>query len=411
MNEKNGHRGIVIIIGLIVAFLVLAMETRAQAQEGYLYGKVYTSSTTYVGPIRWGGEEVLWTDLFNAAKTDNNYMKLVPESDQKDWWEEYDWSFSGIWQSKGSIHQFTCQFGNIKEVLRLRDDEVTLRLKNGALIRLDGSGYNDIGGKIQVLDDDLGTVSLTWSKIDRIEFLPTPANLSKTFGQPLYGTVEGGRKEKFTGYIVWDNDERLSSDKLDGDTDDGDVSVRFSEISSIEKDGSGSSVMLKSGRTLFLSNSNDVNNENRGVWVVDPNVGVIKYSWKAFRSIRFEKPDQNIQRFNDFAAPKGVFGTVSLLDGGEVSGRIIYDVDEALDFEMIEGKENDIEYQLPIRNIKRITPKNFDYSQIELRSGKTFLLGGMRDVSEDNSGLLVFAPGKKEPVHISWRKINEIIFN
>jgi hypothetical protein len=39
------------------------------------------------------------------------------------------------------------------------------------------------------------------------------------------------------------------------------------------------------------------------------------------------------------------------------------------------------------------------------------LLGGMRDVSEDNSGLLIFPKGKKDPVHIAWKKINEIIFN
>jgi hypothetical protein len=83
---------------------------------------------------------------------------------------------------------------------------------------------------------------------------------------------------------------------------------------------------------------------------------------------------------------------------------------EELSIEMIEGKENDIEYQIPIRLIARITPKNFDYSEIELKSGQRLLLGGMRDVSEDNSGILLFRAGKKDPVHIAWRKVNEIIF-
>lgn len=409
MNDRN-KKAITLFIGLLVAFLLTVLETRAQSAEGHIYGKVYTARTTYVGVIRWGGEEVFWTDLFNASKTDNSFKNYIPDKDRKEWWQEYDWSFSGIWKNSGSIHQFTCQFGNIKEMLNLRDDEVTIKLKNGATITLDGSGYNDIGGKVQVLDDELGVVNVAWDKIDRIEFLPTPATVDRVFGNPLYGTVEGARREKYTGYIVWDNDERLNSDKLDGDTEDGDVSFRFAEIESIEKDGNGCQVKLRSGRSIFLDDSNDVNDGNRGVLVVNPEFGVINFDWRAFRRVTFEKPTVDMQSYNQFATPNPLMGTVTLLEGGQVTGRIVYDVDEALDFEILEGRENDIEYQIPLRNIKRITPKNFDYSLVELRSGKTLLLGGMRDVSEGNSGVLVFTKGNKEPRHISWRKINEITF-
>lgn len=377
-----------------------------------MYGKVYTDRTTYVGPIRWGGEETFWTDLFNAGKRSNDYAKLVPkDKDDKDWWSNYDWNFSSIWENKGTSHQFTCQFGNLKEVVNTGRGYVILKLKNGGELQVSGEGYNDVGGKVQVLDEELGTMSISWDRVQRVEFMPAPAKLDLVFGQPLYGTVEGGRREKYTGFVVWDNDERLSSDKLDGDTDDGDVSFKFSEIESIEKSGDGCDVKLKSGRTVFLDGSNDVNNGNRGVLVANSEFGVIEFSWRAFRKVTFTTPPNSGPSYNDFPTPKAMTGTVSLLDGDDVSGRIIYDVDEAIDFEIIEGKENDIEYQIPLRNIKRITPKNFDYSMIELRSGRTILLGGARDVSDDNSGLLVFVKGKKEPVHIAWKRINEITFN
>ena len=411
MNIKAYVRGIVLVVGMVVAFLAMALESPAQLLDGYLYGRVHTERTTYVGPIRWGGEEVFWSDLFNGAKRNNDYAKLVPQqSSDKDWWSNYNWTFSSIWENKSTSHQFTCQFGNIKEIVTTGRSYVVLKLKNGGELQVSGEGYNDLDSKIQVFDDELGTVSIPWERITRVEFLPTPAKLNQIFGQPLYGTVEGVRREKYTGFIVWDNDERLGSDKLDGDADDGDVSIRFQEIESIERNGNGCEVKLKSGRQLFLDNSNDVNNENRGVLVIDPNYGVIEFSWNAFKRVTFTPVSNSGLGYNQYPAPKPIEGTVSLLDGDEITGRIIYDIDEALDFEIIEGKENGIEYHLPIRNIKRITPKNNNYSLIELRSGQTLLLGSQRDVSDDNSGLLVFGKGKKEAVHVPWQKINEITF-
>jgi hypothetical protein len=68
--------------------------------------------------------------------------------------------------------------------------------------------------------------SLSWNKID---FLQSPKKSAK-FGDLVFGTVETNRKEKFTGYIQWDHDERLSTDKLDGTSVDGNMSIAFSEM-------------------------------------------------------------------------------------------------------------------------------------------------------------------------------------
>lgn len=407
---KAYYRWIVIVFGIIVAGLA-AVQARAQGYEGMIYGKVYTERNTYTGLIRWDKEEVLWTDLFNASKTVDHYKKLVPESETKsDSWSGYDWTFSSIWRDKSPTHQFSCQFGDIATLKVLSGQRARLSFKNGGEITVSGEGYNDIGGPIQVLDAELGIVSIEWSKIDRIEFMSTPNRLKTVFGSPLYGTVEGMRRERFTGYIVWDNDERLSTDALDGSSSEGKLSIRFSEIAAIEKQGKGSLVTLRSGREVMLTGSNDVNSENRGVFVASPGVGVIKLTWSAFRKVTFAKPEKPAT-YQQFKTPSILSGTVFPLDGKAASGKIIFDIDEALDLEMVEGRENDIEYMVPLRNIKKITPKNFDYSMIELRSGSTLLLGGLRDVSSKNGGLLVFERGKKEPTYIAWKNLDEIIFD
>jgi hypothetical protein len=405
---RAGYRVAWIIAGIMVAGLAFVVESQAQSHEGFIYGKVYTNRSTYTGPIRWGKEEVLWTDLFNATKVDNSFKKLVPEKDGNSWSVD-NWDLGSIWENT-TTHQFTCQFGNMKEMKIINDDDVLIKLKSGGQIKVEDGG-NDIGEKVQVMDPELGIISIDWHNIERIEFLPTPSKLNQVFGMPLYGTVEGVRNEKYTGFIVWDNDERLTTDKLDGDSDDGDVSLAFNDVASIERRGRGSRVITKSGRDLFLDGSNDVNDENRGVMIVTPNVGVVKFSWDAFRKVTFETPKNTGPTFNDFIAPRLLSGTVSRLDGSDVSGQIVFDIDETIDFEILEGEENGIDYLIPFKNIKSITPKNYDYSQVELLSGQTLLLGDGRDVSGKNAGVLVFEKDKKEPIYISWRRVNQVTFN
>jgi hypothetical protein len=87
----------------------MSLISAAQSVDGYLYGKVYTDQNTYEGALRWGTEEVFWTDLFNASKRNNDYAKLVPQQEANDRWAITDWDFSSIWENKGTIHQFTTQ--------------------------------------------------------------------------------------------------------------------------------------------------------------------------------------------------------------------------------------------------------------------------------------------------------------
>jgi hypothetical protein len=405
-------RIILLIAGILIAIAAAATHGLAQSSSGFLYGKVYTTSSTYEGQIRWGDEEAFWTDFFNAAKKSSGYKKMASvDKKEEDSWLDFDWDILSIWENKATLHQFSCQFGDIKEIEILNGSNVRLRFKNGIQMEVNGEGYNDIGTKVRVLDKEMGWTSLNWDRIQKVEFSSIPKGTSVLAMAPLYGTVETGRKGKFTGYIQWDHDERVSTDKLDGDANDGKVSTAFSEIISIEKRGDGSDVEFKSGRTLHLTGSNDVDNDNRGVIVIIPGKGLVDIPWDAFRKVTFTEPPHSGPTFESFPSPKPMSGKILSYDANEVSGKIIYDLDETFDVETLEGKDNDIEYTIPFRNIKRIKPKNEDYSEIELRNGETLLLGDGRDVSADNDGVLIMIKGKKEPRHIRWRNIEQIIFD
>lgn len=399
-----------LILGLLVALFITITELKAQDTEGFIYGKVYTSNNSYTGQIRWGREEAYWNDHFNASKVDNAYESFKDKERDRD--QSFDWRLSSIWDDRSTktLHIFSCQFGDLKEIINYGDKRVTAKLKNGKAIKLSGSGYNDVGSSLSVFDSDLGEMSIKWDRIHRVEFLPTPKNLKDNFGKPMYGVVETYRKGRFEGFVQWDHDERIGEDKLDGDTRDGDVSIRFDRISRIEKMGNGSLVDLKSGRQYEVTGTNDVDNSNKGIIVSISTVGKVDIPWREFKSVTFTDVDNSGASYTSYEQPKALTGTVFRYDDQQLSGEIIFDVDEVWDLEMLEGKDDEIEYKIPFRNIKSIEPKNYNYSIVKLRNGQELLLGNARDVSDDNAGLLVLRDGKKDLVHIDWRKITKIDF-
>jgi hypothetical protein len=407
-------RSILILAGVVVAVLVVVQVGKAQSNEGFMYGKITTRSNTYEGQLRWGNEEAFWTDYFNAAKrSSDNYRHIVTaeKKDKSHSQEEFDWDILSIWADKTTTHKFSCQFGDIKKIIIIGRRNARLQFKNGVEVEVNGEGYNDMGGKVQVLDKELGLTAIDWDRIDQVEFLPFPKGITARLGDPLFGTVETERREKFTGYIQWDHDERLTTDKLDGDSRDGNVSIPFANIVSIEKQGRGSLVAVRSGKEMLLKGSNDVDESNRGVIVIVPGKGMVDVPWEGFRKLTLSPAESSGPSYESFTSPKHLLGKVALYDEKVIIGKLVYDIDEALDVETLEGNDNGVKYTIPFRNIRIIRPKNEDYSFIELRNGEVLLLGDGRDVNSNNDGILVFEKGKKDATHIRWRRVERISFD
>jgi hypothetical protein len=68
-----------------------------------------------------------------------------------------------------------------------------------------------------------------------------------------------------------------------------DVDVEFSQIAQIEKKSSNSvRVTLKNGNSFKLSGSNDVNDENKGIYVTTDDGDEIELDWWDFDKVIFK---------------------------------------------------------------------------------------------------------------------------
>ena len=398
------RRKILLLIGSLIASLIMTSEADAQNRGAFIYGKVTTYSGEYQGQIRWGTEEAIWLDHFNAAKVSST----VEVDDVK----SSDWSVVSIWKDNKAPtkHQFSCEFGDIKEISGIGKSRFTLVYKNGTSIVLDGQGYNDVGTTLRVEDEELGLVKLKWEKIKKIEFFDAKHDFPLMLGEHLYGRVTTNRKGNFEGYVIWDHDERLGDEKLDGEINREDVAIPFKNITSIEAHEDGCEVEMKSGRSHYVTGSNDVNKNNRGVIVMNRDMGYIEIPWSYVEKVDFFETNDTWS-YNDFKKPEGIFGQVYTENDQSYSGRLVYDLDEYWELELIEGRDDKLEYQIPIRNIRRIEPKNDSYSEIQLKNGEVLLLGKLRDVAYPNAGVLVMYENGQKPKHIDWDDILEIVLD
>ena len=411
--------GLIIFVTLIITGL--KSEINAANDKGFIYGKItMVDDNSYTGQIRWGKEETFWTHIFNSTKLSNKNLKLLSRKDKKKL-DRDSKSHNNSWFSDTfSIrisdfeneynHVFATQFGNIKTMKILGRDEVEIELKNGDFIELEG-GSNDIGTRIKILDIEMGEVDLKWRRIEKIEFMDTPSNLEYKIGEPMYGTVTTS-EDSFTGIVQWDLEECVSTDKLDGESDNGDVSIEFGKIKSISKERRGSLVKLKSGKEIYLTGTNDVNNDNRGVAISVDGIGRVEVGWRDFKNVVFENNAKTSgKNYDAFVETKKLKGTITTIDDNNFSGLIVFDLDETLDMEILNGDIDRTEYWIPFNNIKNIKPKNSRYSKIELKNGKKLLLGKGQDVTDKNNGILIMKDKNDEdPQYISWDRIDVIEF-
>ena len=406
------------LVGIVILTLLMSNEANAQDQ-GFIYGQVTTiDGNKYEGQIRWGKEEAFWSDIFNSAKDENEYLKELEREDidelrenrRNNQWGDNRWGWDWNWDWENEfVHQFSCQFGEIKSIEVTGRNKVNVELKNGKFVRANGEGYNDIGTKIRVMDNEIGEIHVAWTRIETVVFKDTPKKLEQKFGNPLYGVVET-RGGTFKGYVQWDHDERLSTDKLDGDTRDGDISISFGKIKSIEKDGGASIVTMNSGRVMELRGSNDVNGDNRGVIVNNEEYGRVDIPWRAFEKVTFSEAKDSGKPYSAYGAPQEINGKLITNNGESLGGKIVFDLDEAYTFELLQGKiDDDIEFIIPFRNIDKIIPKNYNYAEVYLKSGKKILLGDGQDVSDKNYGVLVYS-GERRPDYVKWEDIKDLRF-
>ena len=382
--------------------------------QGFLYGRITTvDGATYEGRLRWGeegGQEAFWGDYFNGTKRENPWSAHMPPERRPK--ERRPIKILGVQiaqlDSPPAIGRlFMVPFGEISRI-EARGREVRVTLKSGTAFGLDRLDASDFDDGVRVWDGKRGAVGLDSLRIRRIELLPTPTLDAAPYR--LHGTVRT-RLGELTGFVQWDREEGVGTDELDGRTAEGELSVRFDTIRSIERRSPDSSlVTLLDGREIALS-GREVGHGNRGIHVDDPRYGRVLVSWDAFERVDFS-PGGSGPAYGDFPPGRPLKGSVTTRAGRRLAGRLVYDLDESETIDTLDASYQGVDYTIPFGLIASIVPPGREErARVALHNGEELRLERAGDLREGNAGLLIFVAGRQRPEYVPWNDVEQVGFD
>jgi hypothetical protein len=256
-----------------------------------------------------------------------------------------------------------------------------------------------------------------WEEIQTVEFFPGPAGSGV---QRLHGTVDLEEGPSHTGFLGWDLNGVLLSDTLTGFDSQGDRhEFLFREIREIRREGDGADVLLSSGARIRLSDHEDVSDRNDGIHVSDPLLGLVAVDWEEMERARFHPPDRPAGH-DSFFPDQRIRGTVLTADSTEFEGWIRWDGDEEYSWELLDGRDRGVGYDVEFSNILQVERarqrtvsltigtqgadvgnEREEWTEVTLRSGRVLELDGSNDVDSSNHGIYVL------PYDASWSPDDE----
>jgi hypothetical protein len=313
------------------------------------------------------------------------------------------------------------RFGDIAGI-EARGRNVRVTLKSGTVFDLDRFGANDLDGGVRVWDATRGIVDLDGGvegviatradrRIRTIELLPA-AVLSAPPSR-LHGSVQT-RQGDFTGFVQWDREKCVGTDELHGWTADGKTSLRFDTVRSIARRSRDSSlVTLSDGREVVLSDTREVGDGTRGIYVDDRRFGRVLISWDAFERVDFSAVGSGPE-YGSFPPGRPLTGSVTTQDGRRLAGRLVYDLDESETTETLDAPLEGVDYTIPFGLIAAIVPldaRGGHRARIVLHSARELQLERSGDLGERHGGVLVFTDGLANPEYVRWEEVARIDFD
>ena len=385
---------------------------RADTRGDHLYGQVtMEDGVIHEGRLRFGGdEEAFWDHYFNGVKADNRWAALVPPERLK---ERTPIEILGVdiagWPRKIALGRpFMARFGDIARI-EARGRTLRVTLRSGTVVELDRFAADDFADGVRVWDGIRGTVDLDEWRIRTIDFMPD-AQPGPDPGR-LYGTVRT-RHGEFTGFLQWNREASVASDRLDGRTAEGEVSLRFEAIRSIARSSAGRTVVtLLDGREILLADGPGVGDRNRGIYVDDPRYGRVLVSWDAFERLDL-RPGGAGLAYGDFRPGRPLTGSVVTRSGRRLTGRLVYDLDESESTETLDAPREGVDYTIPFSLVATIRPRSEEggatHARVLLRSGEELVLERAGDLGEENGGMLIFEAGSERPQYVPWADVGQI---
>lgn len=205
-----------------------------------LYGTLVTrGGQQFTGFVAWDVDEVLGSDILDGDE--RSRRRKIP-------------------------------FSDIAAIERDGPHAARVFLRAGGDIVLRGTNdVNDSNNGIIVADPSLGEARVDWDAFERLDLQAPPSLRYDSFGggHLIHGTVFTRSGQSYTGDIRWDNDEEYTWEMLNGDLDDGtSMDIEFGDIAKIDGVSyRGCRVTLRDGRSFQLRGSNDVDEDNKGIFI------------------------------------------------------------------------------------------------------------------------------------------------
>jgi hypothetical protein len=397
----------------------LAVAAGQEAHPAFLYGRVTTTDgETYRGRLRFDGdEEAFWGDYFNGRKDRNPWIAYMPAAERP----RRGIRFVGlrIGGDGAAIHRpFMARMGDIAK-LEARGRDLWVTMKSGTVHHLDRYAADDFADGVRVWDATRGVVDLNERRVRTIEFeAPPQAGAEPPYR--LHGSVRT-RQGVFTGFIQWGPEGSLAMDQLHGMTDEGEqASVPFATVRSISRLSRESArVTLLDGHALVLSDSRNVGERNRGIFVDDARYGRVLVSWEALERADFTPvgaaAGHSGPSYGDFPAGRPLAGSVTTRTGREYVGRIVFDLDESEVTETLDAPSEGVDYTLPFERVQSIVlagggNRTGGRVDVILRSGERLQLERAGDLGPYNGGLLIFTGDGERAEYVRWSDVARIDF-
>lgn len=185
-------------------------------------------------------------------------------------------------------------FEKIAMIERYSSNAARVTFKSGDDVVLRGSNdVDDSNRGIIIADAGFGEVTVQWRDFEKIEFTEPSFKVKYDDfdgGRSIYGTVFTDDGQSYTGFIRWDNDEEYTWEMLDGEYRDIDFDIEFGLIKEITRRGyRGSLVTVLDGREFHLRDSNDVDDDNKGIFITTDEGNEISVYWDEFDRVEFSR--------------------------------------------------------------------------------------------------------------------------
>lgn len=396
------------------------ITVHAKNPEPNIYGTItLNNGETKTGTLRWDDEEAFLSDIFNGRKlatVDYEHLSdaekdalLDRQPGPKANFGDFQITFKSFFGKEIEEPYFNVFFGSIKKI-DIANDIFIATLHDGTKIISNG-GSNDMTDDVFVKTLEGDVTEFDMDDITKITFSQAPEN-AKVFGDGIYGVVDStiGR---FEGRIMWDKDERMTDEELDGNDDSKEHEIKFADIKIIEKmeDADVSRVVLRDGEELQLTGTNDVNRGNRGIWVDSPEHGRVEIDWKQFNRLTIKEVEVNWLQFDDYKnLVKPLKGQVKLKNGSIINAEsITFDLNQQSQAELLYADINGNNRQVPLYLINAMNKNDNETIELTLKNGMKVMALNNRSVTYENHGIVTSEGGSKN--YYPWSEVSGINFN